>query len=128
VDTHNNEVTQSELKLSELVNKIKINLTDTSVLDNFIKEQEKWLDYRNSHIVTLFPEYIDNIKMEWGSIISYEISREILQMNLDRIEILENYLNERRQTGTDGEGRFKEYVDELKMLKRKSVEPVPVTP
>jgi hypothetical protein len=66
--------------------------------------------------------------MEWGSIISYEISREILQMNLDRIEILENYLNERRQTGTDGEGRFKEYVDELKMLKRKSVEPVTATP
>jgi hypothetical protein len=111
-----NEIKQSEIKLSELINKIKDNLDGTSVLENFVNEQEKWLEYRNSHISTLFPEYIDNIRMNWGSVISHEISKIILQMNLDRINTLENYLYERRQTGTDGEGRFKDYVNELKMI------------
>jgi hypothetical protein len=113
-----NEIQRSEVRLSELVNKIKANLAGTSVFDIFVVEQERWVEYRNSHIMTLFPEYIDNIRMEWGTVMSYEVSKIILRMNLDRIEILENYLYEERQTGTDGEGRFKEYVNELKMIEK----------
>jgi hypothetical protein len=111
------EIKQSENRIFELVNRIKINLVGTSVLDSFIEEQEKWLEYRNSHIVTLFPDYIDNIKMEWGSVLSYEISQTILQMNIDRVKILEDFLFKKRQTGTDGEGRFKEYINELEMIR-----------
>jgi hypothetical protein len=110
------EIKYSEIKLSELISKIKVNLAGTSVLENFIDEQKKWEEYRNSHITTLFPEYIDDVRMKWGSIISFEISKIILQMNLDRIKILENYLYGKRQTGTDGEGKFKEYVNELKLM------------
>jgi hypothetical protein len=113
-----NEVKESEERLIELINTIKINLAGSSVYSSFTIEQEKWIEYRNSHIITLFPEYIDDIKMEWGSVLSYEISRIILQMNLERIKILEDYLYHKRLTGTDGEGRFKEYVNELKIIKQ----------
>ncbi|GMO58060.1 MAG: hypothetical protein Ta2G_18090 [Termitinemataceae bacterium] len=116
-----NSVTQfieTENRIEDLILIINNNLSDTSVKDLFIREQEKWIEYRDSHIETLFPEYIDNIKMPWGSVLSNEIGKVVEQMNRDRIKILEDYLNASYETGTDGMGNFKEYLQEIKQYRQ----------
>lgn len=108
------DIISTERRIQELVDEIKSNLLGTSIYTAFIEEQNFWLQYRDAHLRTLFPEYIDGIKMQWGSILSYAISQVLLQMNLDRIRILESYLYTPPETGTDGKGKFKEYVNELR--------------
>jgi len=105
------EIIISEKRITELVNVIANNLSGTDVLECFKIEQQKWLEYRKSRIETMYPEYINGNKMYWGSILSYDISKTILNMNLERIEALEDYLNGKNETGTDGEGKFIEYVN-----------------
>lgn len=109
-----NTIQNSEYELSNLITEIRNNLKNSSVLDDFEKEQEYWEKYKEAHIATLFPKYIDGVKMEWGSILSDEMAKEILEMNNERIKILKEYLDTNRETGTDGKGDYKEYVEELR--------------
>ena len=109
-------IISSEERIIELVNIIKNNLSGTSVLELFLDEQEKWVEYKNSRIKTLYPEYVDGIKVPWGSILSYSTSKTVLEMNLERIKVLEDFLYIKNETGTDGEGRFIEYIEEFKLI------------
>ena len=106
----------SENRLQELLTVIKSNLQGTSVYEQFLKEQELWEKYRDAHIETLYPGFIDGTKMLWGSIEGYGSAQEILKMNLDRIRVLESFLNHEHESGTDGMGLFKEYVEELRRV------------
>ncbi len=100
-------------RIDELVSIIGANLQGTTVYDLFIKEQKAWEDYRDAHLETMFPEYINGVKMLWGSIEGYDSAQEILTMNLDRIKVLESFLDSPRSSGTDGKGDFKEYLNDL---------------
>jgi len=102
------ELKSSEERISTLVNTIEDNLSGTSVLELFRNEQKIWQEYLNSRIETLFPHYVNGVKMQWGSILSHELARITLQMNLERIKILEDFLYVKNETGTDGKGEFKE--------------------
>lgn len=110
------DVASTESRIQELVDVIQENLHGTSVLDDFIQEQSLWREYCNAYIRTRFPECINGVKMEWGSILGYEVSQEILRMNIERIGVLEAYINSSNETGTDGSGRFKEYLKELEFI------------
>lgn len=110
------DVASTESRILELLEIIQENLHGTSVLEDFVQEQSLWREYCNAYIRTRFPEYINGIKMEWGSILGYEVSQEILRMNIERIRVLEDYLNVNNETGTDGSGRFKEYLKELEFI------------
>ena len=107
-------VKSSEEKLTYLVSFIEKNLEGTDVLINFKEEQRLWELYKEYHLKTLFPELIDDVKMLWGSALSNQVGDEVLTLNMERIRILESYL--KREFGTDGEGRFKEYVEELRRM------------
>ena len=111
-------VKSSEERISYLVSLIEKKLNQSDVLDRFVKEQKIWTEYKQSHLETLFPDTINNIEMKWGSIISQEMGEEILKLNLERINILEAYLNRNGETGTDGSGIFMDYVIELDMMKK----------
>ena len=113
------DVERTEDRIQELISIIVTNLQGTSVCEQFMEEQKIWEAYRAAHIETLFPDYINGIKMEWGSIVTYEISKIILTMNIDRIKVLESFLNDKRNTGTDGKGIYKEYVNELRLMQAK---------
>ena len=111
-------VESSEKRIIYLVFLIEKNLAGSSVLNNFREEQKAWELYKKKHIELLFPETIDNVEMLWGSVLKDEISRELLILNIDRIKILEIYLARDTESGTDGRGDFKEYVEELKKIQR----------
>ena len=108
----------SEKRISYLVSHIEKNLAGSSVLINFREEQKVWELYKKKHIELLFPETIDKVEMLWGSVLKDEISREMLILNIERIKVLEAYLARDTETGTDGRGDFKEYVEELKIIQR----------
>ncbi len=103
-------------RLQELILIISNNLEGTTVYDQFIKEQELWEKYKDAHIETLFPDYIDGVEMLWGSILGYAIGQEKERMIIDRIRVLESFLNDHRGTGTDGKGEFKEAVEEIRLI------------
>lgn len=113
------DIASTETKISELIVVIKENLKGTTVLADFLTEHDKWKAYRDAHIQTLFPEYVNDIKMNWGTIAGYEAAQEIIKMNNDRIFILEKYINANNRTGTDGKGFFKKYVTELREIQAK---------
>lgn len=104
-------------KIQEMEQKIEKNLKDTTVLELFLEEKTAWEKYVKMHIALLFPEEINDVKMAWGSIESHEITLELIRLLDFRIMMLEKYLT--RSEGTDGEGRFKEYVNELKIIQQK---------
>lgn len=112
-------VKTSEDRITYLVSLIERNLTGSSVLKSFKEEQEAWELYKNKHINMLFPDSIDNVKMLWGSVSSNEIGDEILSLNLERIQTLEKFLLRDSESGTDGRGEFKEYVEELKKMQNR---------
>ena len=112
-------VKTSEDRITYLVSLIERNLTGSSVLKSFKEEQEAWELYKNKHINMLFPDSIDNVKMLWGSVSSNEIGDEILSLNLERIQTLEKFLLRDSESGTDGRGEFKEYVEELKKIQNR---------
>jgi len=120
------ELKSSEERISTLVNTIEDNLSGTSVLELFRNEQEIWQEYLNSRIETLFPHYVNGVKMQWGSILSHELARITLQMNLERIKILEDFLYVKNETGTDGKGEFKEYILFLFLDSAESIAAAPV--
>lgn len=107
-------VKYSEERISYLVSFIEKNLDGTDVLENFKEEQRLWELYKEYHLKTLFPESIDGIKMLWGSALSNRVGDEVLILNTERIKTLESYL--KREFGTDGEGRFKGFVEELRFI------------
>ena len=107
-------VPSSEERIAYLVSYIEKNLEGTDVLENFKEEQRLWELYKEYHLKTLFPESIDGVKMLWGSALSNRVGEEVLILNTERIKVLESYL--KREFGTDGEGRFKEYVEELRFI------------
>ena len=111
------DIKSSEERITYLVSLIEKNLEGCSVLYTFQEEQKAWELYKKMHIEMLFPKKIDNVKMLWGSVSKDEISKEILILNIERIKILEAYLARDAESGTDGRGDFKEYVDELKRIK-----------
>ena len=111
-------VQSSEERINGLVSTIEKNLEGTSVLQDFMEEQEAWKLYRRRHIETLFPEEIDDVKMPWGSVSAKEAGDAVLLLNIDRIKTLEAYLDRSGESGTDGRGDFKEYVEELKRLRQ----------
>ena len=110
----NYTVVSSEERLTYLVSFIESNLEGTDVLINFKEEQRLWELYKEYHLKTLFPNTIDGVKMLWGSALSKQVGDEVLILNMERIRTLESYLI--REFGTDGEGRFKEYVEELRRM------------
>jgi hypothetical protein len=82
---------------------------DTNVLELFLKEKADGDKYMKNRIALLFPKEINDVRMTWGSIESHETTLEIIRLLNFRIMRFENYLT--RCEGTDGEERFKEYVD-----------------
>ncbi len=111
-------VKSSEERIVDLVSLIEKNLEGTSVLTSFNEEQRLWEVYKKVHLETLFPDVIDTVEMLWGSGIAFEMGEEILVLNTERIKILESYMT--RECGTDGRGEFKEYVEELRSVRKKS--------
>ena len=109
-------VISSEERIGYLVSRIEKNLQSSDVLDKFREEQKNWVLYKKSHLETLFPDSINNVKMLWGSVLSKEMGDEVLLLNLERIKILELYLLRDAETGTDGSGRFMDYVEELSII------------
>lgn len=110
-----NIIMQNKQKqVHEFEQKIEKNLKDTDVLKLFLEEKANWDEYVKMRITLLFPKEINGVKMVWGSIESQEVTLEINRLLDIRIMMLENYLG--RNEGTDGEGRFKEYVDELRII------------
>lgn len=108
-------VKSSEERIAALVSLVEKNLEGTSVLDSFNEEQRLWEAYKKAHLETLFPDAIDTVKMLWGSEIAFEMGKEVLVLNTERIKILESYIA--RECGTDGRGAFKGYVEELRNVK-----------
>ena len=106
---------QKQEKILQLEQNIEENLRDTTVLNLFLEEKENWNKYMQSRINLLFPEEIDGVKMLWGSIESHEVTVEMIKLLDFRIQMLDNYLA--REEGTDGEGKFKEYVEEIRRIK-----------
>lgn len=110
----NYTVKSSEERINVLISVIEKNLEGSSVLTIFKEEQQAWELYKKKHIEMLFPDEIDNVKMLWGTVSITEMGNVILVLNLERIKILETYLTRNGESGTDGKGDFKEYVEELK--------------
>ena len=110
----NYTVKSSEERINVLISVIEKNLEGSSVLTIFKEEQQVWELYKKKHIEMLFPDEIDNVKMLWGTVSINEMGNVILVLNLERIKILETYLTRNGESGTDGKGAFKEYVEELK--------------
>lgn len=108
-------VKSSEERIEALVALIEKNLAGTSVLASFKEEQRIWESYKKARLETLFPDTIDTVKMLWGSGMAFEMGKEVLALNIERLKFLESYMT--RKSGTDGRGDFKEYVEELRHIK-----------
>lgn len=109
-------VKSSEERIDSLVSLIEKNLEGTSVLISFNEEQRLWEAYKKVHLETIFPDVIDKVEMLWGSEIDFEMGKEVLILNTERIKLLESFIA--RECGTDGRGEFKEYVEELRSVQR----------
>lgn len=108
-------VKSSEERIETLVALIEKNLAGTSVLASFKEEQRIWESYKKARLETLFPDTIDTVKMLWGSGMAFEMGKEVLALNIERLKFLDSYMT--RECGTDGRGDFKEYVEELRHIK-----------
>ena len=107
------DVGQTDRELAQILRCIRANLDGTTVLDDFNREQRAWEIYRDLHMKTLFPEYINAIKIPWGSVLSHDFSQEWISLSKERIKSLKKYMEPNKRTGTDGSGVFKEYLEEL---------------
>lgn len=110
-------------EIDRLEKEIMQNISGTTLINDFLAEKAAWEKYTNRYIDLLYPKKIDDVKMLWGSIESYAIGIEMDKMNNFRIKILQDYWNRKDNTlcrgcgGTNGQGDFINYVNELKLIK-----------
>lgn len=92
----------TEERIKALVERIENKLLGTTVLELFRQEQIAWLAYRDMHLKTIYPVYINGVRIQWGSIQSYYLAKIIIRFNTERIGVLLDYLDENNEYGTSG--------------------------